>query len=114
MNIIEKTEGRYISHQVMMGTWIMLNNQLMYNLANYETDEKNIIDICMDNTGSIANTLNERYAAQIVIPARQYKEIAQENDEEIENELGEEATENIVKEPIPFDIDNVTLVLWGY
>lgn len=62
-----------------------------------------------------------KYVAQVEIPARQYDEEEQENpayDPEAEDTgegMGMGATQRtiIVRTPVPFDIDNCTIYLWG-
>ena len=50
--------------------------------------------------------------AQIEIPARQYKDVVKKED--VENEEGVvESKETTVKESLSFNINNVTLNLWG-
>ena len=47
MIIVEKNEGPKISY-VEKGTKITFDDELMLNLAKYERDEDNHIDVCRD------------------------------------------------------------------
>lgn len=76
------------------------DGSLIINLARREADETRTIDICRDIFGDIvigAGT-GETYLAQIIIPPRLYTEV--------------ETEEGTVQEPVPFNIDRVTLILW--
>ena len=100
MNIIEMNEGRKIDYTIDK-TKINFNDELMLNLAKYEQDRVITIDICSDINGN-----------QIEIPARKY--IIGEADNPEYNEDDEQSKRSIeTKEPIPFDIDKVTLRLWS-
>lgn len=99
MIIIEKNVGPKIPYEVV-GTKIIFDDDLMLNLKKREDDEPVHIDICYNTARQlITGTQDARaYVAEIDIPAREYIEPAGE----------EEAPE-----PVPFDIDKVTLTLWA-
>ena len=96
MNIIEMNDGRKIDYTIDK-TKINFNDELILNLAKYEQDSVITIDICSDING---------------IPAREY--IIGEAANPEYNEDDEQSKRSIeTKEPIPFDIDKVTLRLWS-
>ena len=104
MKVVEQNEGTKISYD-LMGNVLILNQELYLNLAAYERDFDVEIDISRNEYGMITMGLSRAYVAQIHIPAREYIETEVESAEE-----GEEAVE---REAVPFNIDNVTLTLWG-
>lgn len=78
------------------------------NLATRERDFEVSLDICIDEEdGVVIGTGGraQKYAAQIVIPARRYDVI-----EDGEDENGEPKE---IPVPIPFDMSLCTLILWG-
>ena len=78
------------------------------NLASRERDYEVSLDICIDEEdGVVIGTGGraQKYAAQIVIPARRYDVI-----EDGEDENGEPKE---IPVPIPFDMSLCTLILWG-
>lgn len=99
MIIIEKNVGPKIPYEVV-GTKIIFDDDLMLNLKKREDDEPVHIDICYNTAHQlITGTQDARaYVAEIDIPAREYIEPAGEDES---------------PEPVPFDIDKVTLTLWA-
>ena len=99
MIIIEKNVGPKIPYEVV-GTKIIFDDDLMLNLKKREDDEPVHIDICYNTAHQlITGTQDARsYVAEIDIPAREYIEPAGEDE---------------APEPVPFDIDKVTLTLWA-
>ena len=99
MIIIEKNVGPKIPSEVV-GTKIIFDDDLMLNLKKREDDEPVHIDICYNTAHQlITGTQDARaYVAEIDIPAREYIEPAGEDE---------------APEPVPFDIDKVTLTLWA-
>jgi hypothetical protein len=93
MNIIHKNEGQKIAFNVE-GTKIFFRDELMLDLSKYERDYDVEIDICQDDVQILIAGLSKYYVANIIIPARQYQD-----------------PEKTV--PVPFSMDNVTLVLWA-
>lgn len=94
------TEGEYIKYSTTDTSVIFGDDDLMLNLKNRESDDKVYIDICSDKSGFlvVGTAIGHRYVAQIEIPARQYIEPKSEEDE---------------RTPIPFNIDNCVITLFG-
>ncbi|MCD7810391.1 MAG: hypothetical protein LUG91_00845 [Ruminococcus sp.] len=105
MNVIEINEGTKIPYSVD-GSYLNLDDDMILNLARREEDDPVHIDVCSDENGRLMNTVkgNCAFVATIDIPARAYTET------ESEGENGEIIA---VREPVPFDINNVTLTLWA-
>ncbi|XJZ25937.1 hypothetical protein ACF5W4_11045 [Bacillota bacterium Lsc_1132] len=104
MIIVEKTPGEKIPYEVA-GNLLMLDQQLYLNLPSYERDYDVHIDISSNEFGFLVMGTARAYVAEIDIPAREYKEVVTGEDEE-----GNPVTE---RQPQPFDIEKVTLTLWG-
>ena len=116
MNVIEKTPGTYVEYETTSKSIIF--GDLSINLKNRERDEKVLIDICADANGELTmgTAAGLKYVAQVEIPARQYTEEEKENPNyDPEAEEGTEAARQtiVTRTPVPFDIDNCTLYLWG-
>lgn len=78
------------------------------NLATRERDYEVSLDICIDEEdGVVIGTGGkaQKYAAQVIVPARRYDVI-----EDGEDENGEPKE---IPVPIPFDMSLCTLILWG-
>ena len=122
MKIIEKNEGAKIPYEVQ-GTKIIFNDdELTLNLARYERDDANHIDICRDRMGNLVSGvipgIAETYVAQIDIPARAYEEreiegAAEEEQADSEETGGMMDRQTMEREAVPFDIDKCTLTLWA-
>ena len=103
MIIVEKNEGPKIAYEIddVSDTKkkITFDDDLTINLAKREEDWPVHIDVCSDSKGDlvIGTAAGRAYVAEIDIPARSYTEPE-----------GEE-----VPEPIPLDLDKVTLSLWA-
>lgn len=119
MNEVIKTPGKHIVYDTTSKSIIFGEDEdLSINLKNREQDEKTLIDICSDSDGFlvVGTAAGLRYVSQVEIPARQYTEEEQENPNyDPEAEAGTEAASQTitVREPVPFDIDNCTIYLWG-
>lgn len=119
MNEVIKTPGTHIAYETTSKSIIFGEDEdLSINLKNREQDETTLIDICSDSDGFlvVGTAAGLRYVAQVEIPARQYTEEEQENPNyDPEAEEGTEARNKtiVVREPVPFDIDNCTIYLWG-
>ena len=119
MNEVIKTPGKHIVYDTTSKSIIFGEDEdLSINLKNREQDEKTLIDICSDSDGFlvVGTAAGLRYVAQVEIPARQYPGEEQENpNNDPEAEAGTEAASQTitVREPVPFDIDNCTIYLWG-
>jgi hypothetical protein len=109
INVVEKTPGKHIEYALSGGKKITFgDDELTINLASRERDFEVSLDICIDEEdGVVIGTGGraQKYAAQIVIPARRYDII-----EDGEDENGEPKE---VPMPIPFDMSLCTLILWG-
>lgn len=108
-NVVEKTPGAHIEYALSGGKKITFgDDELTINLASRERDYEVSLDICIDEEdGVVIGTGGkaQKYAAQIVIPARRYDVI-----EDGEDENGEPKE---IPVPIPFDMSLCTLILWG-
>ncbi len=104
MNVIEKNEGLKIPYEVN-GTKITFNDELMVNVEKYERDFEQHLDICRNENRCLAMGLASNYIAQIDIPARQYIDVVDGQDED--------GKDKIVKSPLPLDMEAVTLTLWN-
>lgn len=119
MNEVIKTPGKHITYETTSKSIIFGEDEdLSINLKNREQDEKTLIDICSDSDGFlvVGTAAGLRYVAQVEIPARQYTETEETNSNyDPEAEEGSEAANQTitVREPVPFDIDNCTIYLWG-
>ena len=98
MNIIEKNVGPKIEYRVK-GTKITFRDEMTLDLSKYERDYPVHLDLCENRDGILVMGLSDYYVAQLDIPERQYEE-------EI---VGEE----VVRKPVPFSMDRVTLTLWA-
>ncbi len=109
MIVREINEGPKISYEVD-GTKICFDDDLSLNLAKREEDSPVHIDICRDSDGLlvIGKTLARDYVAQLDIPSRKYKTTIVPD----ETAPGEEKTRE-EREPLPLDMDTVTLTLWS-
>jgi len=118
MKEVIKTPGRHIEYVATGKSILFGDDDLAVNLKNREKDEAVTLDICSDKSGSLTmgTAAGFKYVAQVEIPARRY------NEREVPNpgydpdaEEGAEAARatTIIREPVPFDIDNCTIYLWG-
>ena len=109
INVVEKPQGKNIEYALSGGKKITFgDDELTINLASRERDFEVSLDICIDEEdGVVIGTGGraQKYAAQIVIPARRYDVI-----EDGEDENGEPKE---IPMPIPFDMSLCTLILWG-
>ena len=108
IQVMEKEEGKHIDYQVTSKKITFGDDELTINLASRERDFEVSLDICIDEEdGVVIGTGGraQKYAAQIVIPARRYDVI-----EDGEDENGEPKE---IPVPIPFDMSLCTLILWG-
>ena len=76
INVVEKTPGTHIEYALSGGKKITFgDDELTINLASRERDFEVSLDICIDEEdGVVIGTGGraQKYAAQIVIPARRY------------------------------------------
>lgn len=121
MIIKEINDGPKVDYAVL-GDTLNINDEITLNLARYERDDANHIDICRDAYGNLITGVipgvAEAYVAQIDIPPRAYLEKQLETSAEstalVEGENADGMAESgIIRESIPFDVDNCTLSLWA-
>lgn len=129
MKVIEKNSGAKIPYEVSGTRIIFGDDELMLNLARYERDDANHIDICRDRFGNLVSGvipgLAENYVAQLDIPPREYVEKKIEGAAEA-LEAAEAAEtdgsgmpggmmnrQTVEREAVPFDVENCTLTLWA-
>lgn len=108
MIIIEKNVGPKIPYEVSE-TKITFDDEAMYNLTKYERDDANHLDICRDAYGNLVNgvpSATGRYVAQVDIPPRAYVEVET-------GEIDEQGNPVMILQPVPLDMDKVTLTLWS-
>lgn len=118
MNEVIKTPGKHVDYETTAKSIVFGDDDLSINLKNRERDDKVLIDVCTDSSGELTmgTAAGLKYAAQLEIPARQYTEEEQENPNyDPEAEEGAETVSRtvIVRTPVPFNIDNCTIYLWG-
>lgn len=110
MIVVNKNEGEKIPYEII-GNKICFDDDLTINLEKREENDAVHIDVCFDADcnlviGAVAGRL---YVAEIDIPAREW----------VETELDSESSEDgntmntMERNPVPFDIDKVTLSLWA-
>lgn len=99
MIIIEKNAGEKIAYEVKSKK-ITFDDDLTINLAKREQDWDVHIDVCFDADGElvIGAAAGRAYVAEIDIPARTYTEPTGEDEQ---------------AQPVPLDLDKVTLSLWS-
>ncbi len=108
IKVVEKTPGKHISYDEQENKLIFGDDELSVNLASRERDYEVTLDICIDTEGGIVIGTGgkaQKYAAEIMIPARRYRVI--------EDGVDENGEPREVHIPIAFDIALCTLVLWG-
>lgn len=104
--IIEKTGGVKVD-VIFSGNKVILgDDEMTLNLSKYERDDPVHIDIGLNSRGFLTFGVSDRYAVQIDIPARSYKYVTTEE----LDESGQPKTEKVVQ---PFDMEAVTVTLWG-
>lgn len=107
-----------IPYEVIKSNLDLNDGEMIINLSKKERDYEVQLDICMDYTGGLVMGTEggDKYVAQITVPARSYTEKIVDNPnpvtDEGEGETGTESKTIVVKEPVPFSMDNCTLILW--
>lgn len=88
INVVEKTPGTHIEYALSGSKKITFgDDELTINLASRERDFEVSLDICIDEEdGVVIGTGGraQKYAAQIVIPARRY-DVIEDGEDETEN-----------------------------
>lgn len=92
MIIIEKNQGKKIEYEITGNKITFGDDEIALNLSKYERDERVQIDLCTDDDHILIAGPSKYFVANVIIPAKSY------------NEAGE---------AVPFNIENVTLVLWA-
>ena len=108
LNVVVKTQGKHIADEVQKNKLVFGDDELSVNLASRERDYEVTLDICIDTEdGVVIGTGGkaQKYAAEIVIPARRY--------DMIEDGVDENGEVREVPMPIDFDMTLCTLILWG-
>jgi hypothetical protein len=97
MREVIMTPGTHIEYETTSKSITFGDEDLTINLKNRQMDETTKIDICSDKQGFlvIGAETGFKYVAQVEIPAREYTE-----------QGGQLA-------PVPFNIDDCTIYLWG-
>ncbi len=100
MIVIDKNAGTKIPFEVQ-GTVINFDDELSLNLKKLQRDDPVHKDVCYDEYGDlcVGAAAGRAYVAEIDIPAREYVTTGE----------GEDAQ----TEPVPLDMDKVTLTLWA-
>lgn len=103
MKVIDINEGEKIAYEVS-GTKITFgDDELMVNLKKQQKSCPVHIDISADVYGALSMGVGDYYVAQIDIPAFTYPE----------PEEPVEGVDPAPLEPLPLDMDEVTLTLWA-
>lgn len=112
IKVVEVNVGEKIPYEIKKNTRITFDDELMVNLEKMERDYDVNIDICYDKWDMLTTGLGERYVAQILIPARQYKETEVDNPDYDSKDKTSQKT-IVQQEAVPFSIDNCTLSLYS-
>lgn len=108
IKVVEKTPGLHIEYATTSKKITFGDDELSINLAARERDYEVQLDICIDSENGIVIGTGgkaQKYAAQIVIPARRY--------DVIEDGVDENGEPREVPVLIEFDMSLCTLILWG-
>ena len=104
MKTIEQNEGKKINY-VVNSSIIIFDETISVNLAKYQRDTKNEVDVCLDEDMQLTTGLGKWYTANIIIPPKTYKMVDTGAKDDKENEIYSRVAN-------PLDMDNVTLILW--
>ena len=108
INVVEKTLGKHIAYEVQKNKLIFGDDELSVNLASRERDYEVTLDICIDTEdGVVIGTGGkaQKYAAEILIPARRY--------DIIEDGVDDNGEPRELPVQVNFDMAHCTLILWG-
>ena len=104
----------FIEYEVTKKSITFGDEELTINLEKKERDYDISVDVVRDYSGGLLCMINssaERYVAQVLIPARKYKEEVIPNpDYDPDDPMSEK--ELHIRTAIPFDIDNCELKLY--
>ena len=111
MKIIEKNEGQKILYAVKDTEIIFNNGELSLDLSLRQRDWPVHDDVCFDENGALVlgAAAGRSYVAELDIPKREY--IYPDGPEDSENAT--EGGDTPQPEPVPLDMDEVTLSLWA-
>lgn len=98
MIIINKNEGAKVDY-IVDGNKITFRDELTLDLSKYERDYQVNLDICNNKDNILIIGLSDYYVAQLEIPERKYTEVIED--------------EETIRVPEPFNVDDVTLILWA-
>lgn len=100
MRIIEMNEGPKIPYSVEGTEIIFDDDTLSLKLSRRQRDWEVTVDVCSDEDGNlvIGAATGRYYVAQLTVPAKQYTEPEGEDEQ---------------PEPLPLNIDDVTMALWA-
>lgn len=104
MNITEQNEGTKINYTVNSST-IVFDETISMNLAKYQKDVQNEIDICLDEDMQLTTGLGKWFVANIILPPKEYQEV----DTGVKDSDGNEIYNRVTS---PLNMDKVTLILW--
>lgn len=105
MKIEEKNEGQKINYAVS-GSTIVFDDTISVNVARYQKDTENIIDVCIDSDMQLTTGLGKWYAANVIIPPKKYDMVDS-------GEKDEEGNTKYARVAEPLNMDDVTLILWA-
>ena len=113
MIVIDKNEGPKLAYKVKGNKLTLGDDEITLNLERYEQDYAQHIDVVRDTAGCLATSIGAAaeglaYAAQIDIPARAYIDVPAPAEMSHDGE-----DPGTIPEPVPFDMDKVTLTLWA-
>lgn len=122
VQVLEKNTGTKIDWQQIGDKLIFGDDDLAIRCGTRQRDYPVHVDICADGDGNLVIGVGagRYYVAQVDIPPTAYTETEVEATAPAEVELGEAATEgagygmpNIIREPQPINMADVTLTLWS-
>ena len=108
MIIIEKNAGQKIGYELDGTVLSFADGELAINLARYQQDERITKDIMVDSEGYLTMGHGRYYVAQVEIPEKEYECIESEMETD-----DNEGHASVMYEPLPLDVDKVTLYLFS-
>lgn len=104
MKISEQNKGKKISYTVT-GSTIVFDETISVNVARYQKDQENVIDVCLDADMQLTTGLGKWYVANIIIPPKTYSMVDTGTKDDTDNEIFERVADSL-------NMDEVTLILW--